>query len=140
MANSALYLTVLLGQVQAVPAPKVLMDALTSVEVNVSATSKSGFQLSFTLANSSPLQLYFLLAQGSPVPFIRVVLVTASGGLPQVIMDGIVKHTEVTPDAMNGSSQLVITGEDLTALMDLTDSSGTPFPGLSADMRVTSIL
>jgi len=113
---------------------------LTSVEVSVTATGKSGFQLSFTLANSSPLQLFFLLAQGAPVPFIRVVLVAAFGGLPQVIMDGIVKHTEVVPDAMQGSSQLVITGEDLTAIMDLTDSSGTPYPGLSADMRVSTML
>lgn len=137
---SPLYLTILLGAVQAVPAPKVLIDALTSVEVNVSATAKSGFQLSFTLANSSPLQLFFLLAQGAPVPFIRVILVAAYGGLPQVIMDGIVKHTEVVPDAMQGSSQLVITGEDLTAVMDLTDSSGTPYPGLTPDLRVVSIL
>ena len=137
---SPLYLTILLGAVQAVPAPKVLIDALTSVEVTVSATGKSGFQLSFTLANSSPLQLYFLLAQGAPVPFIRVVLVAAYGGLPQVIMDGIVKHTEVVPDAMQGSSQLVLTGEDLTALMDLTDSSGTPYPGQTPDQRVVAIL
>jgi len=51
-----------------------------------------------------------------------------------------VKHHEVVPDAMQGSSQLVITGEDLTPVMDLTDSSGTPFPGLSPDLRVLTIL
>src|SRR5580658_6914950 len=137
---SPLYLTLLIGQVQAIPAPKPLIDALTSVEVNVSATAKSGFQLSFTLANSSPLQLFFLLSMGAPVPIIRVILVATFGGLPQVIMDGIVKHTEVVPDAMEGSSKLVITGEDLSAVMDLTDSSGTPYPGLTPDLRVTAIL
>src|SRR5580698_8082538 len=137
---SPLYLTLLIGAVQAVPAPKVLIDALTSVEVNVSATGKSGFQLNFTLANSSPLQLFFLLAMGAPVPLIRVILVAAYGGLPQVIMDGMVKHTEVVPDAMQGSSKLVITGEDLTAAMDLTDFSGTPFPGMTPDLRVLTIL
>jgi hypothetical protein len=41
---------------------------------------------------------------------------------------------------MQGSSQLVITGEDLTAVMDLTDASGTPYPGLAADARVLAIL
>ena len=56
---SPLYLTLLVGPVLAVPAPKPLMDALTAAEVTVSATAKSGFQLSFTLANSSPLQLFF---------------------------------------------------------------------------------
>ena len=74
-----------MGPVEAVPAPKPLMDALTSVEVTVSATGKSGFQLSFTLANSSPLQTFFLLAAGSPIPIIRVILVATFGGLPQVV-------------------------------------------------------
>lgn len=137
---SPLYLTILTGQVQATPVPKLLMDAFTDAEVTVSATGKSGFQLSFTLANSSPLQLFFLLAMGAPIPLIRVILVVSFGGLPQVIMDGMVKHTEVVPDAMRGSSKLVITGEDLSAVMDLTDSSGTPYPGLTPDLRVTAIL
>ena len=43
-------------------------------------------------------------------------------------MDGVVKHHEVVPDAMQGSSKLVITGEDLTAVMDLTDFSGRLIP------------
>lgn len=137
---SPLYLTLLAGQVMAVPVAKPLIDALIGVEINVSASGKSGFQLSFTLANNSPLQLFFLLAMGQPVPFIRVILIVSFGGLPQVVMDGIVKHTEVVPDAMQGSSKLVITGEDLSALMDLTDGSGTPFPGLSPDLRVQAIL
>src|SRR5580698_5133027 len=137
---SPLYLTLLIGQVQAIPAPKPLIDALAYVEVNFSATGQSGFQLSFTLANSSPLQLLFLLAMGAPVPLIRVILIASLGGLPQVVMDGVVKHTEVVPDAMQGSSKLVITGEDLSAVMDLTDNSGTPFPGMTPDMRVETIL
>jgi hypothetical protein len=128
------------GPVEAVPAPKPVMDALTSVEVNVSATGTSGFQLTFTLANSSPLQTFFLLAGGSPVPIIRVILVATFGGLPQVVMDGVVKHTEVVPDAMVGSSKLVATGEDLTAIMDLIDLSGLPYPGLTPDLRVLTIL
>ena len=138
--GSPLYLTLLAGTVEAVPAPKPLMDALTSVEVSVSATGRSGFQLSFTLANSSPLQLFFLLSMGAPVPIIRVILLATFGGLPQVIMDGIVKHTEVVPDAMQGSSKLVITGEDLSAVMDLEEYPGIPYPGMTPDLRVLTIL
>ncbi len=137
---SPLYLTILTGPVTVSPVPKVLIDALVSVEVNVSATAKSGFQLRFTLANKSPLQLFFLLSMGAPIPLVRVILVANFGGLPQVIMDGIVKHTEVVPDAMQGSFTLNITGEDLSAVMDLTDSSGTPFPGMTPDIRVLTIL
>ncbi len=55
-------------------------------------------------------------------------------------MDGVVKHHEVVPDAMQGSSKLVVTGEDLSAVMDLTDNSGTPFPGMTPDLRVLTIL
>jgi hypothetical protein len=138
--GSPLYLTLLLGPVEPVPAPKPFMDALTSVTVTVSATGTSGFQLTFTLANNSPLQTFFLLAGGAPLPFIRTILLATFGGLPQVVMDGIVKHTEVVPDAMQGSSKLVVTGEDLTALMDLVDLSGLPFPGLTPDLRVETIL
>jgi hypothetical protein len=137
---SSLYLTLMVGPMQAIPAPKPLMDALTAVEVNVSATGRSGFQLSFTLANYSPLQLFFLLSMGAPLPLVRVIVMVAFGGLPQVIMDGMVKRHEVVPDAMQGSSHLVVTGEDLSAVMDLTDSSGTQFPGTSLDSRVYTIL
>jgi len=137
---SPLYLTLLVGPVEALPAPKPLMDALTSVEVNVSATSKSGFQMSFTLSNNSPLQLALLLSSGAPIPLLRVILVATFGGLPQVIIDGIVKHTEVVPDAMQGSSTLNVTGEDLTAVMDLVPFSGLPYPGMTPDLRVLTIL
>jgi hypothetical protein len=138
--GSPLYLMLLMGPVEAVPAPKPIMDALTSAEVQVSARGKSGFQLVFTLSNSSPLQTFFLIAQGAPVPLIRVILVATFGGLPQVLMDGIVTHTEVVPDAMSGSSQLNVTGEDLTAVMNLVDFSGLPYPALTPDLRVMAIL
>jgi hypothetical protein len=138
--GSPLYLTLLIGPVEAVPAPKPVMDALTSVEVSISATGTSGFQLNFTLANSSPLQTLFLLAGSGSIPIIRVILVATFGGLPQVVMDGVVKHTEVVPDAMRGSSTLAVTGEDLTAVMDLIDFSGLPYPGMTPDLRVLTIL
>ena len=99
---SGLYLTLLVGPVVAVPVPKPLIDALTSVEVKVSATGRSAFQLGFTLANNSVLQTFFLLAAGSPLPVLRVILVVTFGGLPQVVFDGIVLHHEIVEDAMKG--------------------------------------
>ncbi|QAU23606.1 hypothetical protein EO087_06100 [Dyella sp. M7H15-1] len=140
MAN-ALYLTLLVGPVMAVPAPKALVDALVSAEVTESATGKSGFQLTFTLADQSVLQTFFLLMGSSPIPILRVILMANFGGLPQIIVDGIVLHHEVQPDAMEGSaSKLVVTGQDLSALMDLIDLSGLPYPGMSPDLRVLLML
>lgn len=137
---SPLYLTMLAGPVEPLPVPKPLVDALTSVEVTESATGRSGFQLTFTLADDSILQTFFLLASGSPLPLLRVVLVVTFGGLPQVIMDGIIEHHEVQPDAMQGSSHLVVTGHDLSALMDLIDFSGLPYPAMTPDLRVLAIV
>jgi hypothetical protein len=138
--GSPLYLTMLAGPVEAVPVPKPLLDALVSVEVTETATGRSGFQLTFTLADNSILQTLFLLAAGAPIPVLRVILVVTFGGLPQVLMDGIIEHHEVVPDAAQGSSKLVVTGHDISALMDLIDFSGLPYPGMSPDVRVLTIL
>jgi len=137
---SPLYLTLMAGPGVALPVPKPLIDALVSAEVTESATGRSGFQLTFTLADNSILQMFFLLAASSPIPLLRVVLMANFGGLPQVIVDGIVMHHEVVPDTMSGSSKLVVTGQDLSALMDLIDFSGLPYPGMSPDLRVLTIL
>lgn len=137
---SPLYLTLLIGPMEPIPAPKPLADALVSVEVTESATGRSGFQLVFTLGDNSILETFFLLAGGAPLPIIRVVLLVTFPGIPQVLMDGVVLHTEVQPDAMSGSSKLVVTGQDLTALMDLIDFSGLPYPGMSPDVRALVIL
>jgi hypothetical protein len=138
--GSPLYLTLLAGPVEAVPVPKPLIDALISAEVTESATGRSGFQLTFTLADNSILQTLFLLAANSPVPLLRVILMVTFDCIPQVIIDGIIQHHEVVPDAMKGSSKLVVTGQDLSALMDLYDFSGLPYPGMSPDLRVLTIL
>jgi hypothetical protein len=136
---SGLYLTLLMGPMVPLPAPKVLMDAFTSATVTVAAGSRSGFELTFTLANRSPLQTLMLLAGSTPLQTWRVVII-ATVGLPQVLMDGIVQHHEVLPDAMTGSAKLVVKGQDLTALMDLQQFQGLPFPGMSPDVRVLTIL
>lgn len=138
--GSPLYLTLLAGPVEAAPVPKPVIDALTSVEVTESATGPSGFQLTFTLGNNSILQTLFLLAAGAPIPLLRVILVATFVGLPQVIMDGIIEHHEIVPDAMSGSAKLVVTGHDLSSFMNLIDFNGVPYPGMSADLRVLTIL
>jgi hypothetical protein len=138
--GSPLYLTLLAGPVEAVPVPKPVIDALTSAEITESATGRSGFQLTFTLGNNSILQTLFLLAADAPIPVLRVILVATFGGLPQVIMDGIIQHQEVVPDAMSGSAKLVVTGQDLSSFMDLIDFTGLPYPGMSADIRVLTVL
>jgi hypothetical protein len=137
---SPLYLSLLAGPVVAVPVPKPLIDAFVSAEITESATDRSGFQLTFTLADDSVLQTFFLLAASAPIPLLRVIIVATFGGLPQVLMDGIIEHHEVVPEATSGSSKLVVTGHDLTSMMDLIPLTGLPYPGTSPDLRVLAIL
>jgi hypothetical protein len=138
--DSPLYLTLLAGPVEALPVPKPLVDAFVSAEVTEAATDRSGFQLTFTLADDSILETFLLLAAGSPIPVLRVILMVTFGALPQVIVDGVIEHHEVVPDAMRGSSKLVVSGRDLSVMMDLIDLSGLPYPGMSPDLRVLTIL
>ena len=86
----SLYLTILTGPLVPVPAPKPLMDALTSAEVYVSDSGQSGCRLTFTLSNNSSLQTFFLVGSGAAIPFVRVVLLAALGAIPQVLLDGVV--------------------------------------------------
>lgn len=133
------YLSLLIGPVVPVPVPRVVVDALTSVEVTVASGERSGFQLAFTLSNNSPLQTAFLLTAGQ-VPLLRTIIVLTINGTPQVLMDGVITRTEVTPGSKPGQSTLTVTGEDLSRVMDLQDFSGIPFPAMPIEARVALII
>ena len=135
-----IFLTLLVGPTVPVPVPQEVVDALTGVQVTVAAGQRSGFQLTFTLTNKSPLQTAFLLMAGQ-TPLLRVIIVVTINGLPQVLMDGVLTHTEVNPGAKPGQSALTVTGEDLTRVMDLQDLSGIIlFPAMPLEARVALII
>jgi hypothetical protein len=134
-----IHLTLMVGPVVPVPVPKAVLDALTSVEVTSSADGPSGFQLSFSLSNRSPLHTLFLVA-GGQTPLLRVIIMVTINGTPQVLMDGVMTHQQVSPGNQPGHSTLRITGEDLTRVMDLIDFSGIPYPAMPAEARVALII
>lgn len=134
-----IHLTLMIGPAVPVPVPKEILDALTSVEVMTSAGKDSAFQLNFTLSNKSPLHTLFLLSGGTVLPIIRVVIIATVGGIPEVLIDGVMTHHEIT-GSESGHSTLVVTGEDLTRLMDYIDFSGIPYPAMPAEARVALIL
>lgn len=134
-------LTLMIGPVVPVPVPQTLLDALTSVQVtSASGETQSGFELQFTLSNRSPLHTAFLLAGGNMIPFMRVVIVVTINGTPQVLMDGMMLNSAVSPGSDAGHSTLTIRGKDLTAVMDLIDFSGIPYPAMPFAVRVLLIL
>ncbi len=134
------HLTLMIGPVQAVPVPQSVLDALVSVKVTSASGQPSGFELSFNLSTNSPLHTLFLLAGESAIPIMRVIIVVTAGGTPEVLMDGVITNQQVSPSNDPGHATLTLTGSDLSAVMDLIDFSGIPFPAMPPEARVALML
>ena len=135
-----IHLTLMIGPAVPVPVPKEVLEAITGIEVTTTAGQASGFQLTFTLSNRSPLHTLFLLSGGAPIPLIRVIIAVTVNGSPEVLMDGVMTNHEVTPGSDPSHSNLTVTGEDLTRVMDYMDFNGLPYPAMPAEARVLLIL
>src|SRR5664279_1510394 len=114
MLKGKINLSLLIGPVVAVPVPKTIIDALTSLEITTASGEASGFQMIFTFSNNSPLNTLLLLL-GQVGPFIRVIIVVTVNGTPNVLMDGMIVNHQLTPNVQSGQSTLTITGTDLTS-------------------------
>jgi hypothetical protein len=138
---SGVHLTLLVGPVVAVPAPKIVMDALQSVEVTSSdgSAGESGFQLTFAFSNRSPLITLFLIA-GAQTPMLRVIIIATFNAMPHVLMDGVMTHHEIQPGSGDNPSTLTVTGKDLTKVMSLVDYGGLPYPAMPIEARIALIV
>jgi hypothetical protein len=70
----------------------------------------------------------------------RTILVATINGLPSVLIDGVITNVEGSPGIDKGMTTVTVTGEDLSAVMNYIDFSGTPFPAMPAEARVALIL
>jgi hypothetical protein len=139
MLNPPYYLQLMIGPGVPVPMPREVMDALVSVQVTSNTQSASVFQLTFSLSTKSPLHTIFLVSGGASIPMIRVVILVISKGMPDVLMDGVMTHHQITP-AENGQATLTVTGEDLSKVMTYLPMDGLPFPAMPMNVRVMAIL
>jgi hypothetical protein len=138
---SGVNLTLMVGPAVPLPVPQVVLDALTSLTVTTaSGTSASGFELQFTLGTKSPLHTIFLLAGGAMPPILRVVIVVTINGSQTVLIDGVVLEVTVAPGADTAHAILTVRGRDHTAIMEMIDFSGIPYPTLPCFARVALIL
>lgn len=134
------HLTLMVGPAVAVPVPRSVLDALTTVEATSQDEGVGGFSLSFTLDNASILPTLFLISGGSPIPIVRVILVATVNGTPEVLVDGMVTQTQVLPGSDAGHSTLQVIGEDLTTVMDKIELTGLPYPAMPGEAIVALIL
>ena len=139
LLNPPYYMQLMIGPGVPVPMPTEVMDALVSVQVTSNTRSPSVFQLTFVLSTQSPLHTVFLVSGGAQIPMIRVVIIVISSGMPEVLMDGVMTHHQVTP-GQNGEAMLTITGEDLSRVMTYLPMDGLPFPSMPLNVRVMAIL
>ena len=132
--NKGTHLTLMIGPVVPLPVPRLVVDALDSVQVTTSAGSRSGFQMSFKFSSKSELNTIFLIVAGQSaslgVPPLRVLLIVTLNGTPQTLFDGVMTNVEVQPGQGGSKGTITVTGEDLTRVMDMLDFSGLPYPAM----------
>ena len=134
-----IHLTLMIGPAIPVPAPRVVVDALTSIQVT-SGEARSGFQLTFSLGKKSPL-LTTMLPAGYFDPMItRVIIMVTVRGLPNVIMDGLVTQQELSPSNEPGESTLTVTGEDLSIVMGVVEMPFMRYPAMPDNVQVMAIV
>lgn len=133
-------LTLLIGPIIAVPAPRIVIEALSGVEVRTSTDAASGFQLTFEFNNKSEMNTIFLIAAANTAsigtPALRVMLIVTLNGSAQPLFDGVMTNIEVQAGNRGAPGTVTLTGEDLTSVMDMQDWAGLPFPAMPIEARV----
>jgi hypothetical protein len=139
----AVHLTLLMGPVVPIPVPRVVVDALRTVTVTTAAGSPSGFQLEFEFANDSALNTLFLITAGTntsaATPPLRIILVVTLNGAPTPLFDGVLTNVDAQAGQNGSAGKITVTGTDLTAVMDLIDFSGLPYPAMPIEARFALI-
>jgi hypothetical protein len=120
------------------PAGPSVTQALEEVEVTSDADRGDAFQLTFKLAKGG-LMDYTLLADGAMDLFNRVVIAVAFGVVPEVLIDGIVTHHEVSPSNEPGKSTLRVKGRDVSVMLDLEEKNDS-YPNQPDWLVVTQLL
>ena len=139
MLKGKISLSLLIGPVVPVPVSKSIVDALSNLEVTTTSGEASGFQLTFTFSSKSPLNTLLLLL-GQVGPFIRVIIVVTVNGTPNVLMDGMISNHQLSPNVQSGQSTLLVTGTDLTSVMNYIDFTGFPYPNMPPELRALIII
>jgi len=143
MIQGSIHLTLLMGPVIPVPAPRLLIDALQSVTVTTATGSASGFQMQFAFESSSELNTLFMIApalsSSVATPPLRILLIITINGLPTPLFDGVMTNVQVQAGQNGNPGTVNVTGDDLTKVMDNLELDGFPFPAMPIAARVALI-
>lgn len=134
-----IYLSLFIGPMVPIPAPKDVTDAMISAQINTGG-QRSGFQLVFSMNKKSKIYKTLLPSGYFDPGTTRVILMVTLGGIPNVLIDGVVTRHEVAPSNDAGQSTLTLTGEDLTVLMDVIEIPIMRYPGMPIVARLNVLL
>src|SRR5262249_35214028 len=70
----------------------------------------------------------------------RVIIIVTLGGMPNVLMDGMITRQEVAPSNDPGQSTLTVTGEDLSVVMDVVEMPFMRYPAMPDAAQILAIL
>src|ERR1700722_3690266 len=124
MADSGIRLQLFLGPTRPTPAPFEVVDALLDLQVTDNDRERDGFQARFSIGKSTPMD-YGLLQRGYFDPPSRLSVMVIYGGSPQMLINGVITNHQVIPSNKPGQSTLVVTGEDISLLLDLEEKPQT---------------
>lgn len=122
------------------PAPAELTSRLKATEVTLNDDGRSGFQMVFETSRADKsTKGYDLPGNALLQPFARVVLTVKYDTQSIVLIDGIVLFQELQPGQRPNGALFIVTGEDVSAMMDLEEKF-TTFPGMDEGTIATNIL
>lgn len=104
-----------------------LTNLIEQIEVNEVADGQSGFRISFSGARSGngAGADYAVLADSRIGLFNRVRISVFVGTGATILMDGVITNIWADPGRGGGASQVVVTGSDLSAVMDREEKTET---------------
>lgn len=126
-----------MGPVVPLPCPRVALEAIERVEVTADRELGSAFRITFRLTKSL-LGEFDLLLRPQLQPMSRVIIGVLIGVVPQVLIDGLIECHQIIPSTTAGQSKLVVTGRDLTSMMDKVELQ-LAFPGCTVPQILSTI-
>lgn len=148
MPDSDIRLKLMIGSTIPTPAPYEVIDALIDLEVTQQDRDRSAFQMTFSLSKElKNFSDYWLLQKDILNPPNRVVIqivVNVKVGVSRslqnpILIDGIITDHQIAPSNQPGESRLIVTGEDISLMLDLQDKNET-YLNLSDSQIVKQIL
>jgi hypothetical protein len=115
-------MVLLVGGTVPLPASHDVMRAISRVQVTSDADGEDGFQITMRVGRDGPTD-FGLVGGGTFGPMNRVVVGVLFGAVPEVLIDGVVTHTQLTPGRQAGETTFTVTGTGLSKLLDLEEKN-----------------